>query len=216
MPPSLTFAVEGAEAASHAAAPLLYLKLRITTADPTDAIQTIALQCQIRIDAPRRAYDATEEAGLVDLFGERSRWTTSMHSLLWTHTSLIVPAFTGSTLIDLPVPCSYDFNVATTKYFHALQDGEVPLTILPSGTVFYAPAGGPLQVAPIPWSLEARYRLPVQVWQRMMDHYYPNSAWLQVRQDVADRLLVYRSRLGLPTWEHTLESLLEAAEGART
>jgi hypothetical protein len=214
MPPNVTFVVEGAEAATHAAAPLVYLRLRVNATNPADRIQTVALQCQIRIDAPRRAYDATEQAGLVDLFGEPERWVTSMHSLLWTHTSLIVPAFVGSILVDLPVPCTYDFNVATTKYFHALRDGDVPLTILPSGTVFYVRDGQPLQVEPIPWHLEARYRFPVRVWQEMMAHYYPNSAWLQVRADVADRLLDYRSRLGLPSWEHTLESLLEVAEGA--
>jgi len=49
---------------------------------------------------------------------------------------------------------------AATKYFYALQDGEVPLCFLFSGTIFYA--GGrrrPLQIAQISWEKELDYRL---------------------------------------------------------
>jgi hypothetical protein len=46
----------------------------------------------------------------------------------------------------------------------------------------------------------------------MMDHYFPNSAWLRIRKDTFDRLYEYRSRHALLTWERTLESLLEASE----
>ena len=41
------------------------------------------------------------------------------------------------------------------------EDGEIPLEFLFGGTVFYAGAGGGLQVQPISWAAEARYRLPV-------------------------------------------------------
>ena len=44
--------------------------------------------------------------------------------------SLMVPSFTGSCELDLPVPCTYDFEVAASKYLHALGDGEVPLLLL--------------------------------------------------------------------------------------
>ena len=94
-----------------------------------------------------------------------------------------------------------------TKYFYALEAGEVPLTLLFSGTVFYA-VNGVLQIAQIPWDKEAAYRLPVQVWQTMMEHYYPNSAWLTLRRDVFDRLYQYKMQHGLPTWEHVVEALL--------
>jgi hypothetical protein len=50
-----------------------------------------------------------------------------MRSTLWTHSSVLVAPFEGSCLVDLPVPCSFDFNVAATKYFAGLQDGDVPL-----------------------------------------------------------------------------------------
>ena len=46
----------------------------------------------------------------------------------------------------------------------------------------------------------------------MMERYYPNTAWLCLRQDVFDRLYRYKSRRGLPTWEQALEGLLPPAE----
>ena len=111
------------------------------------------------------------------------------------------------------MPCTYDFNVAATKYFYALSDGEVPITLLFSGTVFYAAADGALQVDQIPWEKEATFRLPVKTWQEMMDLYYPNSAWLRLYRDTFDRLHRYKIRHGLPTWEQALERLLDGATG---
>ncbi|MGI8549897.1 MAG: DUF6084 family protein, partial [Dehalococcoidia bacterium] len=108
--------------------------------------------------------------------------------------------------------CTYDFNVAATKYFYALEDGEVPLTLLFSGTVFYATEDGQLQISQVPWEKEASFRLPVQVWKQMMALYYPNSAWLRLRQEVFDRLYQYKLRSGLPDWEQALENLLRSAE----
>jgi hypothetical protein len=110
--------------------------------------------------------------------------------------------------VDLPVPCSADFNVAAAKYFYALEGGEVPLCLLFSGTIFYAAADGALQVAQIPWEKETDFRLPVRVWQDMMNAYYPKTAWLYLRKDVFDRLYRYKTRRGLPTWEQALDSLL--------
>ena len=132
--------------------------------------------------------------------------------MLWTHARVTVPAFAESIVVDLPVPCTFDFNVAATKYFYALEEGEVPLCLLFSGTVFYEAEEEGLQVGQIPWDKETNFRLPVRVWKEMMDHYYPNSAWLCLRKDVFDRLYRYKMRRGLPTWEQALESLLPAAE----
>lgn len=69
-----------------------------------------------------------------------------------------------------------------------------------------------MQVAQISWEKEAKFGLPVRLWREMMDHYFPNSAWLRIRKDTFDRLYEYRSRNALLTWERTLESLLSAAE----
>ena len=92
-----------------------------------------------------------------------------LRNLLWTHVNVNVPPFRDSTMVDLPVPCTFDFNVGATKYFHGLGDGDVPLCVMFSGTVFYARDGEPMQVSPISWEKEARFSMPVKVWREMMD-----------------------------------------------
>jgi len=172
----------------------------------------VALRCQIQIEATRRRYSAKDQESLLDLFGEPDRWSQTLRSLLWTHASVVVPAFQGSTVADVPVPCTFDFNVAATKYFHGLSDGEIPLCFLFSGTVFYAQADGGLHVSPISWTKEARFKLPVKVWREMMDAFYPNSAWLCLRRDVFERLYQYKVSRGIPTWEQAFDRMLPVEE----
>lgn len=214
--PDLNFQVEGAEAVAHAASPLLAFKLRVTNADADEPIQTVALRCQIQFETTRRQYNEVEQERLLDLYGEPERWGQTLRTMLWTHASVVMTPFKGSTLVELPVPCTFDFNVAAAKYFAGLEEGEVPLCLLFSGTVFYEAGDGALQVAQISWEKEAKYRLPVRVWQEMMDFYYPNSVWLSLRRDVFDRLYRYKMRRGIPTWEQTLDSLLQEERGTRS
>lgn len=193
-----------------AAAPTLAFKLRIT--DRTaEAIHSIMLRCQIQIEATRRSYGPGEQARLLDLFGPPDLWGRTLRSTLWMNTSLVVGSFTGSTVADLPVACTFDFNVAATKYFAGLDDGDVPLSLLFSGTIFFDRAGM-LQVSQIPWEKEANCRLPVRTWREMMDLYYPDSAWLCLRREVFQRLCDYRRRHGLTSWEETIASALGQTE----
>jgi len=169
------------------------------------------LRCQIQIEVARRSYNADEQERLLDLFGAPERWNQTLRSMLWTNVSIVVPPFTGSTLVDLPVVCTFDFNVAAAKYFAGLENGEVPLCLLFSGSIFYESSDGLLQVTQIPWDRETTYRLPVGVWQEMIEIYYPNIAWLCLRRDIFDRLNLYKMQQGIPTWEQTLEKLLPPA-----
>ena len=210
--PDLSFQIEKAEAQRFAAAPTLLFKLRITNEDPNQRIHTVALRSQIQLEVTRRQYTAQDQQNLRDLFDEPNRWSQTLKNMLWTHASVVAPAFENSIVVDLPVPCTFDFNVAATKYFHGLTEGEVPLNFLFSGTVFYGNEEGVLQVAPIPWDKEARFRLPLKAWTEMMDIYYPNSAWLCLRRDVFERLYQYKVQRGIPTWEQTLENLLPVGE----
>lgn len=211
--PDLNFEVEKAEALPFAAVPVLVFRLRVTNRVESEPVHNVMLRCQIQIEVTRRRYGPQDQKRLLDLFGEPERWGETLRNMLWTHASAVVPPFTGSTLIDLQVPCTFDFNVAATKYFAGLDDGDVPLNLLFSGTIFYESGEGALQVAQVPWDREARYRLPVQVWKEMMDIYYPNTAWLCLRKDIFDRLYGYKVSKGIPTWEQALESLLPEAEG---
>ena len=97
-----------------------------------------------------------------------------------------------------------------TKYFQALETGEVPLLFLFSGTVFYAAPEGQLQVQPIPWAKECLFRMPLKAWQCMMEHHYPNSAWIALHRDLFERLCAYRRRHGFITWDQAIERLLPA------
>jgi hypothetical protein len=211
--PDLHFQVEGAEPQRFALSSQVVFKLAVreAAAEPTP-VHAIALRCQVQIEPARRRYAPAEQERLLHLFGTPDRWGQTLRPMLWTHASAIVPSFAGSTVADLPVPCSFDFSLAVTKYFDALEQGDIPLCFLFSGTIFYEAEDGRLQIAQIPWEKEATFRLPAATWCGMMDLYYPNSAWLCLRKDVFDRLARYMRDGGLPTWEQALEKLLATAE----
>jgi hypothetical protein len=216
----LNFQVEGAEPERFAATPQLRFKLRINErvdpGAPPTPIHAVALNCQLRIEPARRRYGPREQERLVDLFGTPERWGQTLRPMLWMHASVVVRPFTGSTVVDMPVPCSYDFSLAATKYFDALEGDEIPLCLLFSGTIFYETEERGLQVAQVPWDKEAYFRLQATTWKELMDRYYPNTAWLCLRKDVFDRLSAYKSHRCLPTWEQVVEKLLAAEKECAT
>lgn len=206
--PGLDFKITGVAAAARGFVPLLQFKLEITNQPPEEPIQSIILQAQIQIQAPQRTYSPNEKQKLFELFGAPEQWGQSLRTRLWTHASTTVRSFSGSTEATLTVPCSYDLNLAAVKYFHGLEEGEVPLLFLFSGTVFYAGGDGRLQVQKISWEKESAYRMPVQAWKDVMDQHYPNSAWLYLDREVFERLCEFKRRSGVPTWEQAIERLL--------
>lgn len=210
--PDLDFRVESAAPVPFAAVPLLAFRIAVTNAAAAESIFSVALRCQIQIEVTRRRYTGDEQERLLDLFGEPDRWGQTLRNMHWINVAATVPCFTGSTTVEVQVPCTFDFNVASTKYFHGIESGEIPLCFLFSGTVFYDAGDGAAQVAPISWSKEAKFRLPVQSWRDMMETYYPNSAWLYLRRDIFERLYQYKTLHGIPTWEAALESILPALE----
>jgi hypothetical protein len=209
----LDFRVENAVPAPYAAAPQVNFRLQIV--GPADrVVHAVTLRCQVQIEATRRRYTAVEQRRLVDLFGEPDRWSQTLRPMLWTSVGVVVPTFRGETTVDVPVPCSFDFNVAATKYFHALTEGDLPLRFLFSGTVFYEDLSTELRVMPISSEKEASFRWPVDVWRAVIETYYPKTAWICLRRDVFDRMFDFKAREALPTWEDTMERLLGTAEPA--
>jgi hypothetical protein len=205
--PDLDFAVEEAGALAHAASPTLRFALRIES--PRD-IRSVSLSVEIRIAATRRAYDERAQERLVELFGKPEDWGRNLHALHWTTLNVVVPAFSGQTLVELKVPCSYDLEVTGARYMNALEDGSVPLEFLFSGAVFYADDGR-LQVGRIGWDKEAEFRLPVAAWRDAMDRHFPGAAWLRLERGSFDRLSAYKARHTHLTWEQTLDALLREA-----
>ncbi|WP_078910399.1 DUF6084 family protein [Streptomyces sp. NRRL S-87] len=207
----LTFACTGVTADPYAAGPTLVFRLRIT-APPQTRVHALALRCQLRIEPARRSYGPAEAEGLTDLFGERSRWGTTLNPLQFAQVALMVPGFTGETEVDMPVPCTYDMDISAARYFDALRDGAAPLLLLFSGTAFTGPGG--FQVAPVPWDREAAFRLPVSVWREMVEQHFPGCGWLKLPRETMAALLAYRSRHSLASWESTVRALLDAAAAA--
>lgn len=189
--------------------PTLMFRVRL---DETTGVRvhTIALRCQIRVEPQKRNYGEREAEQLLELFGERSRFGDTLKPFQFAATSTVVAGFTGSTEVEFAVPCTYDLEVIAGRYFHALDDGEIPFTLLFSGTVFGKADHG-LWVEQVPWHLEASHRTPVAVWHEMMEGFFPGSGWLRLRRDTIDELTKYKAGRALPTWDDTVVSLLDAA-----
>ena len=167
-------------------------------------------RCAARCASSRSAGATTtgEEHRLYELFGPTPQWGESLRPFLWTHVGATVPGFTGATEFDLPVPCTYDFEVAAAKYLHALGDGVIPLVLLFSGTVFSRGERG-FVAEPVAWHAEASFRLPVATWRAVMDRYFPDSGWVRVDRATLDRLQRYKAERALPTWDEAVDRLLE-------
>jgi uncharacterized protein DUF6084 len=206
--PEIGCRVESIGTVAHAAVPSLRFRIEVVNLAPHQPVAGIDLRCQVLIETPRRTYSTLERYRVVELFGEASR---PVRDLLWTHASVNVPAFDEMSIVDLDVPCTFDFDVAVAKYFGALEGGDVPLCLQFSGTVFYTDAHGRLQISRIAWSSEARCALPLAVWKELRERYYPGTTWLCLSRDSFERLCDYRRSAGLPSWEHALDRLLAAA-----
>jgi len=209
--PELAFEVTGVNAAVRGLVPLLHFKLAITNQPPNEQVQSVILQAQIQIQAPQRAYSPNEKEKLFELFGEPEQWGQTLRNKLWAHTNTTVPAFQGSAEATLSVPCSYDLNLAGTKYFFAIEQDDIPLLFLFSGTIFYAGADGRLQVQRISWEKECVYHMHVQVWKDVMERHYPNTRWHYLQRDVFERLCQFKRRSGVTSWEQAIEKLLAKA-----
>jgi hypothetical protein len=206
---SLEFEVIDGIVEPYAAQPTLLLRLRITETTGTP-VHAVALRCQLKIEPQRRRYDKDEEARLYELFGATPQWGESLRPFLWTHLGATVPGFTGTTEFDLPVPCTYDFEVAAAKYLHALGDGVVPIVLLFSGTVF-SKGGAGFIAEPVAWHAEASFPLPVATWRGVMDRYFPDSGWVRVNRATLDRLQRFKADRALRGWDETFEQLLKEA-----
>jgi Family of unknown function (DUF6084) len=213
--PDLDLEVVSAGAEPDTLIPILNFRIAIREREGR-RVDSISLRCQIMVQATRRTYAPGEQEALLDLFGTPGRWGTTLKTMLWTHASVDVSGFTGSTDVIVPVPCTHDLTISAGKYFFALQDGEVPLMFQFSGTIFWRDENDELQVAPIPWSKESAFRLPVSTWRGLMYEHDPNSAWLCLRRDTVDRLNRYKAHSGVPGWDEALARLLADAENRPT
>lgn len=205
----LSFTCVDVQPERYAVAPTLLFRLRIDEAGGR-RVRAIALRCQIRIEPGRRGYGGKEAERLLELFGERGRWGDTLKPFQFANTSTVVASFTESIEVDVTVPCSYDMDVTAGRYFHALEDGEIPFILLFSGTIFGDGENG-MWIEQVPWHAEARYKMPVTVWREMMDAHFPGSGWLRLRRDTIDALADFRAARALPTWDDAVVAVLDQA-----
>jgi len=205
----LAFECLGVRSDPYAASPTLVFRLRVAETGGL-TVNTIALRCQLRVEPHRRTYSEAETPLLADLFGSPDRWGDTLKPLQFATVAVMVPGFTGATEIDLPVPCSYDLEVAAGKYFASLNDGEIPLLLLFSGTVFVRTPTG-FTVDQVPWTSETPRRVPVAVWREAIDRFFPGSGWLRLRRDTLAELQRYKADKALPGWDDVVADLLERA-----
>jgi hypothetical protein len=202
----LTFTVEDVAAEQFSVTPRLIARIGIAAGNE-EPIQAIALRCQIRIEPLRRPYSDEEAEGLVDLFGPRERWANTQRTFLWQHTTAMVQGFSGATEIALPLECTYDFEVAASKYLHALRDGAIPLLFLFSGTIF-VPGERGFSVRQVSWECEAQHAMPVKVWNDLTRLHYPNAGWVRLGHDTVAALAAYKSARGMLDFEEAVTTLL--------
>jgi hypothetical protein len=210
--PDPEFTVVGARPVRYAAAPMLALDLRVS--EPSGRqVYMIALTIQLMIEPARRAYDDTTRKRLLELFGAPERWAVTTRSLVWAQLDVLVPAFTGSATVSVPIACHYDLELAAAKYLHSLPDGEAPLALHFNGTIYYPAHDGGLQMVLVPWSKSTDFRMPVSVWQETIEHYYPNTGWVALRSQTLEALQHEKLRRGLPTLDACVEQLLGEVDG---
>jgi hypothetical protein len=85
----------------------------------------------------RRSYDDDTREALEELFGPPERWAATTKSFVWSQVGTLVPSFTGETTFTLPMPCTYDLELAAAKYLYNVPDGEVPLSFHFTGSVLH-------------------------------------------------------------------------------
>lgn len=207
----LAVSIDSAGPVPYAAAPSLALRGTVVESSGV-VVHALTLQAQVRIEPKRRSYSAAEQERLIELFGPVEQWDSSLQPFLWANVAVNLGRFCGATSVELVVPCTYDLVVRWATYLDGLDDGFVPLLVLCSGTVFTIDDGG-LRVEPVPWDVEARFRLPVKAVTDVMDSHFPEGAWLRLPRRTLDALARYKARGAMTSWEEAIHSLLgKAAE----
>jgi Family of unknown function (DUF6084) len=207
----LDITVAGVAAEPFAATPTLVVHLRV--ADAGRPVHALALRTQVRIEPQRRSYSPAEADRLVELFGRPAQWEETLRPFLWAQLGTVTGSFEGAGEVEVQLPCTYDFEVSAARYLHGLDEGDIPLLLLFSGTIFRSGPGG-LSVEPIAWHTECRHRLPVTVWRDLMNRYFPGGGWLRLRSESIDALGRFKAEAALPSFDEAIELLVKRAGGS--
>jgi hypothetical protein len=207
--PELDFEIVSAEVKPYAAVPTLLFKMLISNKNEEEEVFAAALRCQVLIEATRRSYDEESKTDLREVFGDPDRWEETVRGLMWTTVTIPVNRFRKSAIVEIAIPVYEDHITAAGKYFYSIKKGEIPLAFLFSGTLFYAGTNGGIQITQVPWHKEASYRMPADLWKKMMDIYFPGSRWVRLSAETFDRIYKYKAGNNFTSTEDCLEWLLK-------
>jgi Family of unknown function (DUF6084) len=205
--PQPEFWVLGAKPVPHAAAPTLAFEMRVRDHSELE-VYAVALTVQILLQPVQRPHDDEVRERLRDVFGEAARWGDTARSLLWSECDTLVGSFRGSTSFELQVPCSSDLELATTRWFDAVPDGEAPLSFQFSGSVFYCGEADRLQLTRVGWHTETQFRLPLETWRATVGE---RGGLVRVSSDTFEALRRYRLDRGLHSLDAAVADLLDGA-----
>jgi hypothetical protein len=205
--PAPEFAISGVEPDAHAATPLLRFAIDVTDASGRE-IYTIALAAQVQIDGDRRGYDPETRERLHDLFGEPGQIPQTAGPVQIGRVETLVPSFRGAATFTLAVPFSGDVELASTRYLASLADGTVPLSFHFNGSIFYCDDADRLQVALVPWSCDAHYRLRLGDWRALIEQRYASAGFVRVHAETLEALRRRRTEGGHATFDATIRDAL--------
>lgn len=197
----LQFTAREAVAERRSAAPAI--RLRVDVLAPGVKIEALLLRARVQIEPWRRAYDANEKELLREL--------SAAQPLQWIDVAVTVNAFSEQTTFEIPMSCTYDMQVAATKYLTAIDGGAIPVRVFFNGTAFSAAESG-FSAAMLSWDSDCEAFVPIDVWHEAMDACFAGQAWLRVDRSVFDALARYRVHRGFADWDQALEHLLQVHE----
>lgn len=196
----LAFDITGARAKRYAASPTVQFDMDVSS---KRRIEALVLRAQVRIEPQWRPYDPREQTLLNDLFGTPERWSTTLKTLSWADVPVVVTGFSNKTQAVVEVPCTYDFDLAATRFLTALGGGEIPLRFLFSGAIFSDGKSG-FSTERVAWSSEAAYRMPLSVWNEAMRLCYGDDVLLRITRDTFEYLQTVRSLTGATNWDSVI------------
>lgn len=206
------FEVLTAEPVPRSVAPALIFKGKITDESGLP-VHTIALTCIVTVEPGKRSYAPEERERLVELFGTPERWASTTGAFRWAATGSMVHGFTGEGWFELVVPVTYDLEVASAKYFGALDEaGTVPLRFHFNGAIIYDRGDGRVQTAPVPWDRSERFQMPMEAWTRLRADHHPFRDWVPLHSETVARVEKIKAAMGDPTFDACIGRLLDESE----
>ena len=180
-------------------------------------VYLIALTAIVVVEPGKRSYAPGERERLMELFGGPERWASTTGAFRWAATSAMVHGFTGEGEFELIVPVSYDLEVASAKYFGALDEsGTVPLRFHFNGSIMYERGDGRVQTAPVPWDRSERFEMPMEAWTRLTAEHHPFRNWVPLHSETVTRIERLKASMGAPTFDDAVSRILDRAESAGT